>query len=82
MIGRQSKENLNWTINISVIVIAAEILSVIFAFIPIVGFIISLLLGLVIWAALIVNLIFSIIGGTKVNAGEFYKYPFAFRFIK
>ncbi|MDQ1529581.1 MAG: hypothetical protein QOH77_1371, partial [Actinomycetota bacterium] len=37
---------------------------------------------LVIWAALIVNLIFSIIGGTKVNAGEFYKYPFAFRFIK
>lgn len=81
-IGAQSKENLNWTIGISIVVVAAEILSAIFAFIPVVGFIISLLLGLVVWAAIIVNLIFSIIGGTKANNGEFYKYPFGITFIK
>jgi uncharacterized Tic20 family protein len=82
MIAAQSKENLNWTINISIVVVAAQILSAIFAFVPVVGFILTLLLGLVVWAAVIVNLIFSIIGGTKVNNGEFYKYPFGIAIIK
>ncbi|GAA2087150.1 DUF4870 domain-containing protein [Pseudolysinimonas kribbensis] len=83
-IAEQSKENLNWTINISVIVVAAWILSIFFAFIPFVGWIISLLLGLIAWAALIVNLIFSIIGGVQLSGGQktSYRYPFAIRVIK
>ena len=82
-IAEQSKENLNWTINITGIVIIVQILSVIFAFIPYVGFIISLLLTLVFWAATIVNLIFSIMGGVKLNTtGETYRYPINVRWIK
>lgn len=75
-ISAQAKENLNWTINITVIAIAALILSVI----PFVG----LIFLLVYFAALIVNLIFSIIGGVKLNGNEVqtYKYPFAVRIIK
>ena len=82
-IGAQSKENLNWTINIVIIGAAAGILSAIFAFIPIIGFIIGLLLTLIAWAAWIVNIIFSIIGGVKLSNGEAqYRYPFAVRIIK
>lgn len=83
-IAEQSKENLNWTINITVIAVAAWILQVIFAFIPFVGWVIALLLGLVAWAALIVNLIFSIIGGVRLSNGQVasYRYPFAVRIIK
>jgi uncharacterized Tic20 family protein len=71
MIAAQSKENLNWTINATGALIIAAILLII----PFLG-------GLLYAAVLIVNLVFSIIGGTKVNNGEFYKYPFGIRFIK
>jgi uncharacterized protein len=83
-IGEQSKENLNWTINIVVLWIAAGILSIIFGFIPYFGWIISLLLTLVVWAAHIVNIIFSIIGGVRLSGNQVqtYKYPFAVRVIK
>jgi uncharacterized protein len=82
-IGEQSKENLNWTINISILVVGGWILAIIFGFIPFVGWILSILLTLVVWAASIVNLIFSIIGGVKLSNGEAgYRYPFAVRFIK
>ncbi|MFW8746023.1 DUF4870 domain-containing protein, partial [Mesorhizobium japonicum] len=62
-IAEQSKENLNWTINITIVVVAGWILVAILSLIPFVGWILGLLLTLVIWAAGIVNLIFSIIGG-------------------
>jgi uncharacterized Tic20 family protein len=74
MINRQSKENLNWSINAT----GALIICVILQVIPFIG----LLFLLLYIAVLIINLIFSIIGGTKVNAGEFYKYPFGIQFIK
>jgi uncharacterized Tic20 family protein len=74
MINQQSKENLNWSINAT----GALIICIILQIIPFIG----LLFLLLYIAVLILNLIFSIIGGTKVNAGEFYKYPFAIRFIK
>ena len=83
-IAEQSKENLNWTINIVIIGVAAGILSIVFSIIPFIGFVIGLLLTLVAWAAWIVNLIFSIIGGVKLSNGEVasYRYPFAVRIIK
>ena len=75
-IAEQAKENLNWTINITIIAIACVILGMI----PVIGF----LFWLVYFAALIVNLVFSIIGGVKLNGNEVqtYKYPFAVRIIK
>ncbi|MES2171689.1 MAG: DUF4870 domain-containing protein [Actinomycetota bacterium] len=82
-IGEQSKENLNWTINVTGIWIVALILSIILTLIPFVGWIIGILLTLVIWAVLIVNLIFSILGGVKLNGtGETYRYPVNIRWIK
>lgn len=75
-INEQSKENLNWTINITIVAVACLILGMI----PFVG----ILFWLIYFAALIVNLIFSIIGGVKLSGGEVssYRYPFAVRFIK
>ena len=61
----------------------AYVLQIVLALIPFVGWILSLVLGLVYWALLIVNLIFSILGGVKVsNTGELYKYPVNIRWIK
>jgi uncharacterized Tic20 family protein len=74
MINRQSKENLNWSINAT----GALVICIILQVIPFIGLIFLLLYV----AVLIINLIFSIIGGTKVNNGEFYAYPFSIKFIK
>ena len=74
-IAEQSKENLNWTINAT----GAAIICIILSVIPFIG----LLFLLLYFAVLIVNLIFSILGGVKVsNTGQLYRYPFAIRFIK
>ena len=73
-IGVQSKENLNWSINAT----GAAIIAIILSVIPFIG----LLFLLVYFAVLVVNLIFSIIGGIAVSKGESYRYPFAIRFIK
>jgi uncharacterized Tic20 family protein len=75
-IAEQSKENLNWTINICVIAIACFILGLI----PFIGF----LFWIIYFAALVVNLIFSIIGGVQLSGGQktTYRYPFAVRVIK
>ena len=77
----ESKEALNWTINVTGIVIVGNILSVIFSFIPF-GFIISLLITIILWAVIILNIVFSILGGVKVNAGGSYRYPVNVRWIK
>ena len=86
-IGTQSKENLNWTINITVIAVVCWILQGIFTaalWWTGVGFFLGLLFGLIAWAATIVNLIFSIIGGVQLSGGQVanYRYPFAIRVIK
>lgn len=78
----EAKEALNWTINVTGVVIAANILGAIFAFIPFVGWIISLLLSLVVWAVIILNIVFSIMGGLRVNQGGHYRYPMNIRWIK
>jgi uncharacterized Tic20 family protein len=83
LIKEQSKENLNWTINVSALVIIIQILSAIFTIIPLLGLIIAVLLGIVLWALLIVNLVFAIIGGLHVNnTGTSYRYPVNIRWIK
>jgi uncharacterized Tic20 family protein len=77
-IKEQSKENLNWTINVTALYIILLILGIATLLIG-VGFIFTVLGYLV----GLVNLIFSIIGGVKVSGtGEFYKYPVNIRWIK
>ncbi|MCU1414305.1 MAG: hypothetical protein JWN80_1645 [Microbacteriaceae bacterium] len=74
-IGEQSKENLNWTINITALYIICFILELI----PFIG----LLFLLLTFALGIINLIFSILGGVKLsNTGETYRYPVNIRWIK
>jgi len=77
MINAQSKENLNWTITATGAYIILLIVGTATLFIGI-----GLLFELLAWAVAIVNLIFSIIGGIKVNNGELYKYPFSIKFVK
>jgi hypothetical protein len=78
-IKAQSKENLNWTINITAIYIILIIIGVVTVFIVGIGLIFTLLA----WLVLIANLIFAIVGGVKVsNTGELYKYPVNIRWIK
>jgi len=78
----EGKEALNWTINVTAIVVIGNILNLILGFIPVIGWIIALLLTLVIWAVIIVNIIFAILGGVKVNGGGSYRYPVNIRWIK
>ena len=74
-IGVQSKENLNWTINATALYIICLILQVI-PFIGLLFFLLALAVG-------IVNLIFAILGGVKLNnTGETYRYPVNIRWIK
>lgn len=75
----EGKEALNWQITFTIIEVAIEILGAIFGvfFWPI-----ALLFSLLFWAVWIVNIVFSILGGVRVNAGGSYRYPINFRFIK
>jgi ATP-binding cassette subfamily C protein CydD len=43
---------------------------------------VAALLGFIGWLPYLANLVFSIIGGVKVNGGSAYRYPVSFRFIK
>jgi len=73
----EGKEALNWTINVTGAYIIIQILTFVLA---IVG--IGLIIGLLGWALLIVNVIFAIMGGIKVNGGGSYRYPVNIRWIK
>ncbi|WP_213815184.1 DUF4870 domain-containing protein [Glaciihabitans sp. dw_435] len=79
---QESKEALNWTINVVGIIIAGNIVATILGFIPIIGIIVGLLIGLIIWVVYVLNLVFAIMGGVKVNGGGSYRYPFNIRWIK
>jgi hypothetical protein len=76
-IAEQSKENLNWTINITAILIICWILTAL----PVLN-ILAVLWGLIYAAAEIVNIVFSIIGGIAVSNGQLYRYPMNIRWIK
>jgi len=76
---QESKEALNFQITILGAEVAIFILSVILGAIT---FGIGSLIGGLGWIAWVVGVIFSIIGFTKVNGGQSYRYPFAVRFVK
>lgn len=77
----EGKEALNWQITFLIIWIAWIIIATILA-LPF--FLIGLgwLLTLIGFLIYVVNAVFSIMGGVKVQQGGSYRYPFSFRFIK
>lgn len=76
----EGKESVNFQITIAIAWVALVILTIILSLITFGLFgLISPLLFLALWA---VQVIFSIMGGVKVNGGGSYRYPFALRFIK
>lgn len=84
---QESKEALNWQITWIIINIAVSIVTSILSVSIIIGGGygyggISALLSLIAWLPYLANLVFSIIGGVKVNGGSAYRYPVNFRFIK
>lgn len=83
-VRQESKEALNWQItffgawlalNILIAILGAALFFT--SAYGIVG-----ILGIVPWLLWIANVIFSIMGGVKVNGGQAYRYPFALRLIK
>jgi uncharacterized Tic20 family protein len=87
---QESKEALNWQITWIAASIILSILSTIVS-VASAGLIFSnygmylLLTGIfafIAWLPYLINVIFSIIGGIKVNGGAAYRYPFAIRLIK
>jgi uncharacterized Tic20 family protein len=50
--------------------------------IPGVGWLVSLLAGVVSLAVFVVAILFGVLAGVKANDGQFYKYPFNFDLIK
>jgi uncharacterized Tic20 family protein len=81
----EGKEALNWIVNITGAVIALWILYVIFEVIalalPPVG-ILAFLVGLIIFAVYVVNVIFAITAGIRVYKGGSYRYPINIRWIR
>ncbi|MEA9985334.1 MULTISPECIES: DUF4870 domain-containing protein [Subtercola] len=82
LVRQESTEALNWTINVTGIIVVGNIVAGVLGLIPVFGWIIGLLIGLIIWAVVIVNLVFAIVGGVRVNGGGSYRYPVNFRWIK
>ncbi|MFT3798565.1 DUF4870 domain-containing protein [Microbacterium sp.] len=77
-VDTEGKEALNWQITFTIIYTALWIVTSIIG-----GFlwVLSLVVGLVPLAWWILNVVWSIMGGMKVNAGGSYRYPLNFRFI-
>lgn len=85
---QESKEALNFQITIvgAMIVwaiLSAILLGVLWIALPWAGYlVVAGVFGLVGWALVVVDVVFSIIGGVKVNGGGSYRYPFALRLVK
>ncbi len=80
--NNEGKEALNWAITVAIVIVGVMILSFILGLVPIVGIFVGFLTFLIYPAVGIVNLIFAIMGGMKVNEGGAYRYPVNFRLIK
>lgn len=88
---QESKEALNWQItwiaaSIILSILVSIITGIMFAGATLgnIGALAAVagLLSFIAWLPYLINVIFSIIGGIKVNGGGAYRYPFAVRLIK
>lgn len=78
----EGKEALNWAINVVGVIIALFIVLMILGFIPFINIIFIFLGPLLYLAVWVLDLIFAIQGGMKVNSGGSYRYPINIRWIK
>ena len=78
----EGKEALNWQITVTIAWVAIGIVRAGLGWIPFIGGIIVLLLGLLAFALWVVNVIWSIMGGMAVSNGGGYRYPINLRLIK
>lgn len=80
----ESKEALNWQITFLIFYIGwtiiGAILTAVLLFSGVWG--IAWIISLIGWLIYLANVLFSILGGVKVNGGGSYRYPVNFRFIK
>lgn len=81
---QEAKEALNWQITFTIGVIVLQILGAILTAIAFASGAYGLanVAGWLVFLAYVANLIFSIMGGVKVNGGGTYRYPFALRLVK
>ena len=88
-VGTEAKEALNWSITVA---IALAVLGVVDSVAGSLGAaspggagigtaLIGLLIGLLTAAVVVVNILFSIIGGTRVAQGGSYRYPYSLRLV-
>lgn len=75
----EGKEALNWQITFTIVYIAAWIVTTVLGAAV---WILALFLWLLPLAVWVLNVVWSIMGGMKVNSGGNYRYPINFRFIK
>lgn len=80
----EAKEALNWQITFLIFYIGwsiiGAILTAVLLFSGVWG--IAWIFSLIGWLIYLANVLFSILGGVKVNGGGSYRYPVNFRFIK
>lgn len=81
---QESKEALNWQITFLIVYIAWSIIAAILTSVFIVSGLWNVIwiLTLIGWLIYLANVLFSVMGGVKVNGGGSYRYPVNFRFIK
>lgn len=85
---QEAKEALNWQITwIAANILLSIVLNILSVIVSVAlpypaAAAITALLGLVGFLPYLANLVFSILGGVKVNSGGAYRYPFAIRLIK
>ncbi|WEG09904.1 DUF4870 domain-containing protein [Microbacterium horticulturae] len=81
-VNQEGKEALNWQITATIVWVAISIVRGLFGWIPFLGGVIGLVLGLLAFALWVLNVIWSIMGGIAVNNGGGYRYPISLRLIK
>jgi uncharacterized Tic20 family protein len=81
-VNTEAKEALNFVITIWIVMIGAMIVSTILAFIPVLGWIASILIWLAMMAVGLGGLVFIIIAAMKANEGVNYRYPVNIRLVK
>jgi hypothetical protein len=74
--------NLNWGITVVLSEIVVSIVSAILGHIPGIGFIFSILLGLLYWAIVLGNLVLGVMGALAINKGQAFKYPYTLDLVK
>ncbi|MBX3088241.1 MAG: DUF4870 domain-containing protein [Cryobacterium sp.] len=81
---QESKEALNWQITFLIFYIGWTIIGAILTSVFLASGLWNLfwIPGLIGWLIYLANVVFSIMGGIKVNGGGSYRYPVNFRFIK